>query len=161
MKVGITGHQDRDGIHWDWVRSAIGQEFASRQIEIAYSSLAVGSDQVFAEVALSQNVALVAVIPFEHYEQQFSLSDCQTYNFLLGRCNEVIALDWPGSRELAYMNAGRWIVNAVDIMFAVWDGKEARGMGGTANIVSFARSKGVPVVHVDPLGQTIRVIGTE
>jgi len=35
---------------------------------------------------------------------------------------------------------------------AVWDGKPARGVGGTADIVSYARQKGVPVAVLWPDG---------
>jgi hypothetical protein len=34
----------------------------------------------------------------------------------------------------------------------VWDGKPARGIGGTADIVSYARQKGVPVAVLWPEG---------
>jgi hypothetical protein len=160
MRVGITGHQERKGIDWDWVRSAINQEFARRQIENAFSSLAIGSDQVFAQAALNRNISLTAVIPFEQYEDQFKLPDRQSYKSLLAGCDQVLILDWPGDRQLAFLNAGRFIVGVVDVMFAVWDGKKAGGTGGTADIVSFARSNGKPVIHIDPIRETIGVIGT-
>lgn len=158
MKIGVTGHQERDGIRWGWVRSAVGAEFARRKVEIAYSSLAIGTDQVFAEVALQKNAALVAVIPFDNYKKQFNSTALQAYTNLLERCSDVVTLRCLGSPELAYLNAGKWIANASDIMFAVWDGKEAEGMGGTADIVSFAKSIGKSVVHFDPVLETVKII---
>ena len=46
------------------------------------------------------------------------------------------------------------MVDRSERLVAVWDGKPARGIGGTADIVSYARQKGVPVVVLWPEGAT-------
>ena len=38
--------------------------------------------------------------------------------------------------------------------FAVWDGKPARGYGGTADVVAEARDRGTPVTVIWPEGAT-------
>jgi hypothetical protein len=45
----------------------------------AYSSLATGSDQVFAEAAINLEIPVVAVLPFEGYERYFRGSDLADY----------------------------------------------------------------------------------
>jgi hypothetical protein len=42
------------------------------------------------------------------------------------------------AREDAYARAGHAIVDASDVLVALWDGKPARGRGGTAEIVQYA-----------------------
>ena len=40
-------------------------------------------------------------------------------------------------------------VDGSDVLIAVWDGEPARGRGGTAEVVAYARSLGKPVVLID------------
>jgi len=37
-------------------------------------------------------------------------------------------------------------------LFAVWDGKAARGYGGTADVIAEARTRNVPVTVIWPEG---------
>src|SRR5205085_2201316 len=52
------------------------------------------------------------------------------------------------ARRQAYFNAGRYVVDHCDVLIAIWDGKEARGKGGTAVIVDYARSCGRPLIRI-------------
>lgn len=45
-----------------------------------------------------------------------------------------------------------WLVGLVDELIAVWDGKPARGYGGTADVVAYAERTGVPVRVLWPEG---------
>ncbi len=47
--------------------------------------------------------------------------------------------------EHAYEVTGRFVVRHCDLLIAVWDGKPGNGRGGTADIVHYATSVGVPV----------------
>ena len=48
------------------------------------------------------------------------------------------------------MEASRAMLARADHLFAVWDGKPARGYGGTADVVAEARQRGVPVTAIWP-----------
>jgi hypothetical protein len=63
----------------------------------------------------------------------------------------VEVLDIPGTDEDAYLAAGHRVVDNSDIMLAVWDGKPAKGKGGTADVVDYAIKRGIPLIHIDPL----------
>jgi hypothetical protein len=52
----------------------------------------------------------------------------------------------------AYMTASEFMVGRADELWAVWDGQPARGHGGTADVVAYARHRGVPVRRVWPDG---------
>ena len=54
-------------------------------------------------------------------------------------------------RAQAYEAAGRYVVDHCDLLIAVWDGKPARGRGGTAEIVAYAREKKRPLIVVSSL----------
>jgi hypothetical protein len=158
MKIGITGHQYRAGIDWDWVRTAMRMELAKiANVGRAYSSLAVGSDQTFAEVALGLLIPVSAVLPLEGYERFFEGEGLSTFRRLLSRC-EKIELRWKGSPDRAFFEAGRGIVDYCDILFAVWDGENSKGLGGTADIVEYALGKSKRVIHLNPITKTIESI---
>ena len=45
---------------------------------------------------------------------------------------------------------GKFVVDAVDYLVAVWDGRPAASSGGTADVVVYAEKKGRPVFRIDP-----------
>lgn len=158
MKIGVTGHQAREGIDWTWVQRSLRAELAKLpHLAEAYSSLAAGTDQVFAETALSLHIPVVAVIPLNDYEKYFEGENLAKYRQLLGRCKRV-SLDWKGDEERAFFEAGKFIVKGCDVLMAVWDGEAAEGLGGTGDVVGFARKSGKGIVHLNPIEQTIERI---
>lgn len=158
MKVGITGHQEREGVDWVWVGETITHELAGLSgVTRAFSSLAVGSDQVFARAALAVGIPVMAVIPMDGYERFFTLQARAAYQSLLGAC-DVTNLGWTGDDQEGFFAAGKFIVESSDLLFAVWDGKNSKGVGGTADVVAFALAKPMRVIHIDPIFQRVRHI---
>ncbi|MCA1708813.1 MAG: hypothetical protein LC808_38260, partial [Actinobacteria bacterium] len=56
--------------------------------------------------------------------------------------------------EDAFFAAGRRVVDLSDVVVAVWDGMEAKGKGGTGDVVTYARDNGIPVVVAWPKGMS-------
>lgn len=157
IKVGVTGHQRLDEPNaWGWVKTAFDNELDSlKQSVIAVCSLAIGADQLFASIVIDRGGQLHAVIPFQGYELTFSPQDLDEYNRILSRANIVEIMQTHGTDEEKYLAAGRRVVELSDILIAVWNGKPAKGKGGTADIVAYAGSKGVLTVHINPVDRTI------
>ncbi|WP_313800987.1 hypothetical protein [Sphingobium sp.] len=153
MKIGVTGHQQREGIDWQWVRSHIDRYLAGKSIIVGYSSLAVGTDQIFADAVLDAAGKLIAVIPMEGYSSQFEDEPLKNYEKLLEKA-QIVDLQSKKSDEGAFLEAGKWIARNVDRIIAVWDGEDAVGKGGTADIVAYAISLGRQVYHIDPIKRT-------
>lgn len=154
MRVGVTGHQQRRGLDWNWTSAALDEFFASQtDVTAALSSLSGGADQVFARSAIRNGVRLTAVIPIHDYEHFFSDSDLKSYKELLGQA-KVIRLEGDADPQQAFFDAGRYIVDHTDTMIAVWDGQPAEGLGGTADVVAYAIEKGHPVYHLDAARKT-------
>lgn len=156
MRIGVTGHQARDGVDWAWVRATTLYEL--KQIEIpscALTSLAVGSDQVFAEVALALDIPVLAVLPSADYEACFSGEKLQKYRQLLSRC-DVKTLHGGDTAEAGFFLAGQFIVDNSDVLLAIWDSEPAAGFGGTADVVHYARIKHKSLIHVDPIRQKVK-----
>lgn len=156
MKVGFTGHQSRPGIDWAWVERILRDQLKGiGEVESAFSSLALGADQLFARVALELRISVVAVVPMDDYESQFDAGVLEEYRRLIARCTRLDLL-LEGGAEQAFFKAGQFIVRACDLMLAVWDGEPAAGVGGTGDVVQYARRLGKPTVHINPLGKNVR-----
>lgn len=157
MKLGITGHQGLTASTEQKVKEALEAEISRRGQVCGISSLAEGADQLFAEEVLADGGSLLAVIPTTDYEQSFSdPAALERYRDLRVRASEVVELACPELGEEAYWAAGRRVVELADEMIAVWDGLESRGLGGTADIVDFARKRGIAVTVIWPPGSTRR-----
>lgn len=153
MNIGITGHQRLpDQGMWEWVgvelRRAL-EPYDAKSIT-AVSSLAIGADELFARLVLEAGGRLHAVLPFEGYERTFDAAHIEDYRSLLAQAETVETLNVSGSDEDAYWAAGRRVVDLSDVLIAVWDGRPARGKGGTADVVGYAvaASKSVAYIRV-------------
>src|SRR4051812_20906762 len=135
MRVGITGHQHRSGLDWAWTSTTLDR-LLDEQPEplVGFSSLAAGADQLFAHAVLARGGHHVAIIPLDNYERCFNqLADLAAYRQFLAR-SEVVRLAHPGPDEEAFFTAGRHVAEQSDLLIAIWDGRPAKGRGGTADI---------------------------
>lgn len=157
LRIGVTGHRTFDR------PSEVRAEIVARCRELAarspdgrfelWSSLADGADRLVADVAADVlRAAVVAVLPLPPADYRTDFDDESSLEFdrMLRAATDVVVTgsDATGSRAAAYLRAGRAVVEAVDVMIALWDGTPARGEGGTAQIVELALAAGVEVVVV-------------
>ncbi len=155
MKVGITGHQEREGIQWPWVKHTMRVELNKlKDVRGTFSSLAMGSDQLVAEVAIDLGLPVTAVLPLAGYERFFKEDGLANYRRLLGRC-EKMQLRWQGEPNRAFFEAGKYIVDQCDYLFAVWDGAPADGLGGTGDVVDYAQRKHRSTIHINPITEVV------
>jgi hypothetical protein len=160
MKAGITGHQAL-GSPGDvaWVRRTLARLVREEGATAGVSSLAEGADQVFAEVLRDAGLPLVAVLPCAGYEAAFRSPGARAaYAALLAEAAERVQLPFDAPSELAFLAAGKEVVERCDLLLAVWDGAPARGLGGTADVVAFAVARGRRTLHVQPAARTVRVL---
>jgi hypothetical protein len=149
-RIGITGHRVIPAEAYPAVRAAIERALGSHPGPLeAYSSLAVGADQLFADLALSHGAELTAVIPSGDYEHDFAApGELESFRHYRGRATREVVLSYPHSTGEAYYAAGAYIADTCDRLLAVWDGGPSRGLGGTADIVHYARDRGKPVTVI-------------
>jgi len=135
------------------------------------SPLARGADRLAARTAVELGYRLFVPMPFAktEYEKDFTgcdeiaseevpltaAEDLAEFRGLLACASAHLALD--GARDAAamlgedtlagrsYEFVGRFVVRHSDLLIAVWDGKASNGRGGTADIVRYASSAGVPI----------------
>jgi hypothetical protein len=109
------------------------------------SCLAAGADQVFAGAVLAAGGHLEAIIPAARYRDGMTPGERAGFEALLPRAAAVHQLPFTHPTAAAHLAAGVLMVGRADELWAVWDGQPARGPGGTADVVTYARGHGVPV----------------
>jgi hypothetical protein len=159
VKVGITGHQSlADPQGWDWVRVEMDALLTKLpEPIIGLTCLAVGADSLFAQLVLQHHGLIEAVLPFPGYEGKLQAHDSAEYKRLLDGAARVTTLPRQSTDEESYFVAGKNVVDLADLVIAVWDGKPAKGLGGTGDIVEYARQRKKAMVHLDPVRHWLTV----
>lgn len=158
MRVGITGHQRlKDPSGWTWVKADFTRILARCPPPlIGVTSLAIGADQLFAGIILQLNGTFEVIVPFERYASKFVEGhDKEEYQRLLQLASRVEVLPEMASEEHAYFEAGKRVVDLTELLIAVWDGKPAAGLGGTADVVAYARASGKDMIHINPIDHSV------
>jgi hypothetical protein len=154
MRIAITGHRGLPAETERLIDRAIRQQlaaYAGRELA-GVSNLADGADQLFAQAVLDAGGQLEVIIPAARYRDGLPESAHAAYDALLSRASNVHRLDRVESTEDAHMEASKAMLHRAERLFAVWDGKPARGYGGTADVVAEARARGIPVTVIWPDG---------
>ena len=136
------------------------------------SALADGSDRLVADLALETLNAQLCValpLPYEIYKRDFGHADHvtneasnQEFQHFVGRARIYFEMplrfggaqvleqnDEAGesARSRQYALAGAYIVSRSHELIAIWDGKDARGEGGTGDVVKWRASGIIPVEY--------------
>ena len=156
INIGVTGHRKiaasdelRQGIVS--VLTRIRKLYPQEKINLI-SALAEGADCLVAEVVLqASDSQLIVPLPFpvEKYLHEFSSEKSRAlFLNLFSRASQIIEFPAAASKEDAYMAVGAYVVDYCDFLIALWDGKKARGVGGTGMVVELARQKKRPLAWI-------------
>lgn len=154
-QLAITGHRGLSPELEAEVDRMIRAAVATGDDVVGVSCLADGADAVFAQAVLDAGGVLVAVLPAVEYRASLPEEFRPVYDRLLARAGRVVQLPFVTPDPHAYMEAGKRMVDELGesaSLLAVWDGLPGRGLGGTADVVAYARSRGVPVTVLWPEG---------
>lgn len=154
MRIGITGHSnlspDSVPLVGEGLRDALAEVGGPL---VGVSCLARGADQLFARVVLEHGGQLEVVLPATDYrERKVKPDNAAEFDELIGKAATVTTMPFRESNRDAYLAASEHVLGAVDAMIAVWDGQPSDGRGGTADVVTVARDRGLPVTVVWPDG---------
>jgi hypothetical protein len=160
MKIGISGHQNIGCAETEaWVRQQLVQYLASHNVSTGISSLALGADQLFADIVLAMGKLLEVVVPCAAYEKTFpNRDDLSAYRALLGRATTKHVLRFSEPSEDAFYAAGRFVVDRSDAMVLVWNGKPAAGRGGTGDVASYVIERQRPAYWINPVTTTAQLL---
>lgn len=171
LVLGVTGHRDMLGK--EVLQATLEKDVALLRTQyphtplVALSALAEGADRLFAEVCLVAGIPLHVVLPFSgsEYEKDFPDS-VEPFRALCARAASITVAPWAmgvtgenirtdrdathqENRNLQYAMAGIYLSQRAHILFALWDGKPAQGLGGAAQVVQYRttghlRESGIP-----------------
>jgi hypothetical protein len=160
LRLGVTGHRtlpDPAGIAravrilLDRIERTLARSSTPLTWTVV-SPLARGADRLVAEAVLERPDARLEVVtpfPLDEYRKDFQADeDRAAFEALLGRAALVHELDASSrggvsegdapERDEGYLRAGERVVDACEILIAIWNGRPAAGRGGTADIVRYA-----------------------
>ncbi len=157
LALGFTGHRKlaAEAIYGAQILNVLQRELSAGRAVYGVSSVAAGADLLFAEGCLRAGVPLRVLLPLpqESFRRDFQPEDWARVEAVLRAAVsvEVTGQDASGmetSRDERYYECGLETVQQSQMLLAVWDGQPARGLGGTAEIVAFAREMGRRVVWI-------------
>lgn len=153
--VGFSGHRklaNPDAVA-KGIREALDRLAANRSPLAAVSSAASGADTLFVEEVARRHLPYLLVLPFpkSRFEKDFIPDDWRRISPFIENATHVEEIAGEESADAAYMETGIRTADRADVMIAVWDGKSAAGLGGTGDVVNYARKFRTPLIIVDPL----------
>ena len=145
---------------------------------VVISPLAKGADRLVAEAVLKlpmksgsqtppstrpPQLEVILPFPMDEYRKDFNTADdLAEFEDLLRQAGDATAItvlnedfgetrhaDPRDARNACYESVGRAVVEASEILIAVWNGRPASGRGGTAEIVRYAVDAGRCVIWID------------
>jgi hypothetical protein len=151
LAIGFTGHRKLpdEAKSRRLIRDFLAQQkSATMAIVSGVSSVAAGGDLLFAESCIELGIPLRVLLPMprDQFRNDFDVATWERAERVL---STAISVEIKGDREHrreSYYECGIETVHQSEILLALWDGQQARGMGGTAEIVTFAKAIGRPVV---------------
>lgn len=153
LAIGFTGHRNLPGEAMS--RKLIYDFLAEKQrstSEILYgvSSVAAGGDLLFAESCIALNIPLRVLLPLprEDFRSDFDPSTWSRAEHAMDHANSIEVIGGDGTRDERYYECGIETVLQSQWQIALWNGEQAQGLGGTEEIVEFARHLGRPVTWI-------------
>lgn len=156
LRVGVTGHRvlAESGRVQSGIAEALGRIEASHPglSLVIISTLAEGADRLVAEAVLKRPGArLEAVLPRPKFDFMNDFATAESKEEFLGfleRADRVVELPAHADREQAYAVANERLLSESEVLVAVWDGQEAQGEDGTAEVIAGARARSLPLAWI-------------
>lgn len=145
--LGITGH--RTISHpIDKIKETFREIIKREQPQKLISGMALGFDTIAAEIAIEQNIPLVAATPFAEQAEKWPQKDKEHYLELLSKAIEIYIhpQTTSGNKVYAgYFGRNRWIVENSTLLVAYMINDKD---GGTAYTFDYAQKKGVRSINL-------------
>ncbi len=156
LVIGVTGHRKLRSDDIPALQARVRDfllDLRARYPElplVLLSSMAQGSDQLVAQVALDLGLRVIAPLPLplDLYRADFDPPDLQLLErqlpqvevlvLPLGRGSTLQSVAASGlARDQQYARSGVFVSSHCHVLLALWDGQESGRLGGTAQVVHF------------------------
>jgi hypothetical protein len=167
IRIGVTGHHallDSDKVRGNLMAclehlAALLSHTPFRLVIL--TPLAEGADRLVAQTALDWKcdrmngpvqIEAILPLPVSNYLKDFKKSESKAeFKRLLKNASASYVLQGSAGRPEAYRRIGYHVATHCDLLIAIYDGKEARGKGGTAEIYQRAKYNGRTIWRIDPI----------
>lgn len=130
-----------------WIREKIKEILIEIKPEKAISGMALGTDQISAQICIELGIPWIAAIPFIGQELAWPEESQQKYRSLLAQASEVHIVCDGGYAAWKMQHRNKWMCDNSDIVIGVYNGDRA---GGTANCINYAKSKNKQIIIINP-----------
>ncbi len=151
-RIGVTGHRLL-APHPD-LPAAVDDALAAVELRrpapwVLVSGFAEGADELVANRALARDWPLEALLPLPTDDFATDMERPADFRRLLARAATVASVTPAAGRPDCYREQGLAMVDRCHELIALWNGGEARGPGGTGEIVAAARSHGLTLTWIE------------
>jgi hypothetical protein len=159
--VGIVGHRVLGGedVHF-YVQSCCHKILSDLKAKYpkvrAISAISEGADSIFAQCAVSLNIELESVIPFQDFKADFGDEVAGERYIRLRRCSDFeTKVNFSKRSNLAYRRSMQWVVLKSNILIAVWDGRKIGSIGGTWEAISLCEKLNKAMININVRTKTM------
>jgi hypothetical protein len=151
LAIGFTGHRALDDesksrkVIFDFLEQ---RKASTSALLYGISSVAAGGDLLFAECCIQLEMPLCVLLPLpaEEFRKDFDESSWSRAEQVMSQAASVEVAGGNQIRSACYYECGIETVQRSRMLLALWNGGPSQGLGGTEDVVSFARELGKPVV---------------
>ena len=130
-----------------WIQEEMRKIVLEEMPDVLISGMALGVDQIWAELAVIMNIPFIAAIPFKGQDSRWPEERRNKYRILLSKAQEVVNVSGQDFYKPIFMHQrNAWMVMKGDGLVAVWDGST----GGTGHCVEYARHHDKRIFYIDP-----------
>lgn len=163
MKVMITGHRPNK-LNGDYdLTSELSKKIKFKillelnglvkdreeKIDEGIGGMALGIDTLFAELCIEFNIPFAAYIPCRNQDKMWPQKSKDRYKKILERSSRTVLVNDCEYNQFVMQSRNKAMVDAIGedgVVIAVWDNSP----GGTANCVSYAKSKNKTIIQINP-----------
>lgn len=154
LVLGVTGHRPSEYGGFSAsnpIRNRLVEETRKALITLepnkVITGMAVGFDQIIAELCIELNIPFIAAIPFIGQEKIWPEAGKKHYKYLLKQASEKQIISSGEYAPWKMQIRNQWIVDNSDKMLACFNGKS---FGGTFNCVQYAKQKNKEIIVINP-----------
>jgi len=150
MTIAVTGHRD---VLMDETLLVQLDDFFQKITKkyehiILLSALADGADQCVAKSALKyENIDLKVPLPLTQKSYLKTIDNKENFHTLAKSAKEMFEI--PKVCENPYENLGCYLVDNADILLALWDGTYNNKLGGTGEVLKYAKGLKKSIIHLE------------
>jgi hypothetical protein len=122
--------------------------------------VAAGGDLLFAESCIELNLPIRVLLPSspETFRGDFDDPTWERAERVMAGALSVEVMGVSQDPTERYYECGIETIHQSQLLIALWDGEESRGMGGTADMFNFAKEQGRPIIWIHSVTGTVEYL---